>query len=301
MSEVLVIGAQNIDIFAKSDTTYSLHDSNLAKIHIAFGGVGRNIVENIQRLGNQVHFITVFGDDHFSLSAKHSLEDLGVDLSESLNLKNESNSVYLGVMDKENDLFIGLNDMNITNNLNAEFFKSKVEFINKFEIIIIDNNLNEETLDYLLSTYKHKTIVMDAVSAHKVMKLEKYLNNISVLKLNQIELNEITNEIEVIKQINELHLNGANTLLITNQDKDVILSKKDNTEVITPLKHDNIVNATGAGDGFLSGYVHGMLKCVTDIEKLKFAVKVAFITLSSDNSTSKLLNIEEVNKLWIIT
>ena len=297
MNEVLVIGAQNIDIFAKSDNDYRLHDSNLAKIHIAFGGVGRNIVENIQRLGNQVHFITVFGDDYFSKTAYRSLEEMGVDVSESLSLVNESNSVYLGVMDKDNDLFIGLNDMDITNNLNIKFFETKKDFISKFEIIVIDNNLNIETLDYLLTTYSKKTIVMDAVSAHKVVKLEKHLKNISVLKLNQIELNEITNESEVINQINELHLKGANSLLITNQDKDVVLSKKDGTEVISPLKINNIVNATGAGDGFLSGYVHGMLTGVNDLEKLKFAVKVAYITLSSDNSTSELLNIEEVNKL----
>ena len=297
MSEVLIIGAQNIDIFAKSNEEYSLHDSNLAKIHIAFGGVGRNIVENVKRLGNTVHFITVFGDDYFSLTAKRSLEEMGVDLSESLNLKNESNSVYLGVMDKDNDLFIGLNDMKITNNLNVEFFQTKKNFINKFEMIVIDNNLNEDTLDYLLTSYQNKTIIMDAVSAHKVIKLEKHLNKISVLKLNQIELNEITIENEVNKQINELHLKGANTLLITNQDKDVILSKKGSREVITPLKHNNIVNATGAGDAFISGYIHGMLNGVSDLEKLKLACKVSYITLSSDNSTSELLNIEEVNKL----
>ena len=147
MSEVLIMGAQNIDIFAKSKDEYSLHDSNLAKIHIAFGGVGRNIVENVQRLGNNVHFITVFGDDYFSLTAHRSLEEIGVDVSQSLQLKNESNSVYLGVMDKDNDLFIGLNDMEITNNLNKKFFETKKDFINKFEIIVIDNNLNEETLE----------------------------------------------------------------------------------------------------------------------------------------------------------
>lgn len=299
MNKVLVIGAQNIDIFASTDTEYSLHDSNLAKIHIAFGGVGRNIVENIQRLGNSVHFITVFGDDYFSKTARRSLEEMGVDVTESLEISNASNSVYLGVMDKDSDLFIGLNDMGITNNLNKEFFKTKQSYINSFETIVIDNNLNEETLDYLLTTYSNKNIVMDAVSAHKVGKLKKHLSSISVLKLNQIELNEITIENEVTKQIEELHLKGANCLLITNQDKDAVLSRKDSTEVIPTLKTNNIVNATGAGDGFLSGFVHGMLKGVSDIEKLKFAVKVAYITLSSNNSTSELLNIEEVNKLWI--
>ncbi|MFK5882999.1 MAG: PfkB family carbohydrate kinase, partial [Candidatus Izemoplasma sp.] len=67
--KVLVIGAQNIDIFAKTDTEYTLKDSNISKIHLAYGGVGRNIAENLNRLGHQVHFMTVFGDDDFSKSA----------------------------------------------------------------------------------------------------------------------------------------------------------------------------------------------------------------------------------------
>lgn len=298
MFDVLIIGAQNIDIFAKTSSEYSLHDSNLSKIHIAFGGVGRNIAENVSRLGNNVAFITVFGDDYFSKTAKKSLEEIGIDTSESLLIENESNSVYLGVMDKDNDLFIGLNDMEITNNLNQAFFETKKAFINKFEVIVIDNNLSEDTLNYLLSTYSNKTIVMDAVSAKKVVKLKSHLSNISVLKVNQIELNELSSELGLKNQITDLHNKGANTLLITNQDKDVILSEKGSTEVITPLKHDNIVNATGAGDAFLSGFVHGMLKGVNNLEKLRFAIKVAYLTLSSDNSTSELLNIEEVNKLW---
>ena len=110
MLKVLIIGAQNIDIFVKSSEPYILHDSNLSKVHIAFGGVARNITENIRRLGNECSFLSVFGDDHFSKTAKNSLKEMGVDIAESLFLKNASNSVYLGVMDQDNGYFEGINE-----------------------------------------------------------------------------------------------------------------------------------------------------------------------------------------------
>ncbi|MBU1019973.1 MAG: carbohydrate kinase family protein [Firmicutes bacterium] len=294
---VLVIGAQNIDIFARSHKTYTLHDSNIAKIHIAFGGVGRNIAENLRRLGNSVSFLTVFGDDYFSQSAHSSLLDMGMDISESLHLKNASNSVYLGVMDKGNDLFVGLNDMDIVHQLNKAFFISKHEYINRFSTIVIDNNLPQESIDYLLTTYHDKEIVMDGVSTKKVIKIKHHLDKISVLKLNHLELEKLAKDGSIDEKIQYLKNQGANTLLITNQDQDVMLVKGEEVHTITPYKVRKIVNASGAGDSFLSGFVHGMINGYSETDCLDCATKVAYLTLLSRNSTNELLNIEEVNKV----
>lgn len=296
MPKVLIIGAQNIDIFAKSNEEYTLLDSNPAKIHMAFGGVGRNIAENVSRLGNNVHFITVFGDDFFSNIAHKSIKEMGIDTTNSLFKKNHTNSVYLGIMDQENDLFLGLNDMEITKELNTEFLKTKARFINEFSTIIIDNNLETEALHYLLNTYQDKTIIMDAVSAKKAVKLKGYLDKISVLKLNQIELAVLSDELETISKIKDLHKKGAKTLLITNQDKDIILSTKEGIVTKKVLTIDTIVNATGAGDAFLSGFVHGILHNFSDTKKLKYADIVANISLQSNNSTNELLSRKEVKK-----
>lgn len=296
MPKVLIIGAQNIDIFAKSNGEYTLQDSNPAKIHIAFGGVGRNIAENISRLGNEVNFITVFGDDFFSNTAHKSIKEMGIDTTNSLFTKNHTNSVYLGIMDQENDLFLGLNDMEITKELNTEFLKTKARFINEFSTIIIDNNLETEALHYLLNTYQDKTIIMDAVSAKKAVKLKGFLDKISVLKLNQIELAALSDELETISKIKDLHKKGAKTLLITNQDKDIILSTKERMITKKVLAVDTIVNATGAGDAFLSGFIHGILHNFSDMEKLKYADIVANISLQSNNSTNELLSRKEVKK-----
>lgn len=294
---ILVIGAQNIDIFAHSNKTYTLHDSNLAKIHIAFGGVGRNIAENLRRLGNHVSFLTVFGDDHFSKSAYQSLLDMGMDVSESLHIKAASNSVYLGVMDKENDLFVGLNDMDIVHQLNPAFFALKHDYIDQFTSIVIDNNLPQESIDYLLVKYQDKEIVMDGVSTKKVIKIKDQLDKISVLKLNHFELEKLAKKGNLTEKINYLKRQGARTLLITNQDQDILLVQDEKTTSASPIKASNIVNASGAGDAFLSGFVHGMIHGYDSALCLDCAMKVAYITLLSRNSTNELLNIEEVNKI----
>ena len=297
MKKVLIIGAQNIDIFVKSKEPYILHDSNISKVHVAYGGVARNIAENIKRLGNECSFLTVFGDDQFSNSAKTSLLDLKIDISQSLYLKNASNSVYLGIMDHDNDLFLGLNDMDILKELTTEFLESKNKYIESFDIICIDNNLTAEAINYLLETYNHKIIVMDAVSTKKVTKVKKHLANIDLLKLNQLELNKLSKRGNLKSQIEHLQKKGANTLLITNQDKEITLAIKKESITTLPIKATKIVNASGAGDAFLSGFIHGMIHSLTNQEKLLYAKKTAYLTLLSNNSTNNLLSIKEVEKI----
>jgi len=124
--KVLVIGAQNIDIFAQSSIEYVLKDSNPSKIHLSFGGVGRNMAENLKRLGNDVHFLTVFADDFFAKAAKQSLIDMNINILESIDVKDQTNSIYMGIMDKDNDLFLGLNDMDIINELNIDVINSPI-------------------------------------------------------------------------------------------------------------------------------------------------------------------------------
>lgn len=295
MTKVLVIGAQSIDIFANTKEEYHFRDSNTAKIQMAFGGVGRNIAENLCRLGHDVYFISVFGDDHFSQTAQKSLDEMGIHISDSLFMKNQKSSVYLGVLDSDNDLLLGLSDMEIIDQLNTEFLKKKHSFIESFELILIDNNLSNDSLDYLLNSFYGKTIIMDAVSAGKAKKIVPYLDKISILKLNQMELDALTSSKDKATQINELHQLGARGLLITHQENKVVYSRNGASVEFKPDKVDRIINATGAGDAFLSGFVHGILNGFNDQKKLKCGHSVAKLTLESPHSTSTLLSTKEIN------
>jgi len=294
MLKTLVIGAQNIDIFAHAESHVALNDSNRSKIYMAFGGVACNIVTNIALLGNKVSFLTVFGDDTFSSLAKKNLQDLNINVHESLEVKNSSNSIYMAVMDKDNDLFIGLNDMEITDRLNIVFFKKKSDFINGFDIIVIDTNLRYDALEYLLNTYKKKQIIMDAVSAEKVVKLKGLLKYISLLKLNLKEMKALSDKATVDLQIDDLLSQGLLKILVTNSGNEIIFKSKNEYIKTMPLKANTIINSSGAGDAFLGGFIHGLMNEKSLAHCLEIAKKTAFLTLQSSNSTNTNITLSEV-------
>lgn len=284
-NKILVIGAENIDIFSTTKTDYLLHDSNLAKIALGFGGVGGNIASNLAYLNEDVCFMTVFGDDMFSIIAYNHFLEKGIDLSSSMTVPNESNSIYLAIMDKDNDLYLGLNDMGIIKHLNVAYFKTKAEYIKQFPIIVIDNNLSLEAITYLLTTYQDKTIIMDAVSAAKVPKLKKLLKYITVLKVNALELSVLSTKPTLEQQIKDVLNHGLQELLVTNKEDDVYYCLQTKTVIVKPYVCENIVNATGAGDAFISGFTHGVNQGLPIEEKLDEALKLAHKTLSVKNST----------------
>lgn len=284
-NKCLVIGAVNIDIFASTTEDYVLEDSNLAKINLGFGGVGGNLATNLNTLGLEVSFVTAFSSDILGNTVFNHYQKLGINTKESLQSIDNNSSIYLGVLDKDNDLFLGLNDMDLIKEMNPSFLKEKHDFIHSFEYIVIDNNLSEETLEYLLTTYKDKTLIMDAVSAKKVGKLRNLIQYLSVLKVNQIELNELSNKEDTISQMNELLEKGIKELLVTNKHYPVHFGNKDGIKTFEVTKEDNIVNATGAGDAFLSGYIHALIQNKSVKSRIEEACNLASKTLRSKTST----------------
>lgn len=298
MSKILVIGAQNIDIYAKSKTEYTLHDSNKTFIHLAQGGVGQNIALNLSRLNNDVHFITVFGDDYFSMIAKTFLDNTKINYKKSLTLTNKSNSIYMGIMDQKNDLFLGLNDMDILQDLSITYLRTLHNYIDSFKDIVIDNNLDEEVIEYLLKTYNYKNTYIDAVSASKAIKLKKITNLITYLKVNKLELNVLSSKESIDDQINDLQRAGIKNVIITDKEQDCLVVSNHEKIKYQPLIKENIVNASGAGDGFFAGFIHDIIINKDTLHALQYGNIVAYITLDSNDSTNKDLSIKKVEETY---
>ena len=56
---ILVLGASIIDIFGFSKTKYRSYNSTPGQVKMSFGGVCRNIAENMARVGVNVKFISI--------------------------------------------------------------------------------------------------------------------------------------------------------------------------------------------------------------------------------------------------
>jgi pseudouridine kinase len=284
MLRTLVIGGQNIDIFAQATSEVVLHDSNAANIHLSFGGVACNIATNLALLGNDVSFLTVFGDDTFGTLAKSNLENLKIQFDRSLTVEAARNSMYLAVMNVDNNLFIGLNDMDIVNCLTVDFLKQKEDYIRDFDVLVIDTNVSTEVLKHLLLTYSDKQIVMDAVSSEKVLKLKGLLENVSLLKLNSLELSAFSDGETVQVRMDDVLSQGLKKILVTNEGNEILYQSADEHIRTMPIAVDTVVNTSGAGDAFLGGFIHGIVHHMSATESLEIAKKMAFNTLQSKNS-----------------
>lgn len=284
MQKILIIGAQNIDLFAHAKTDYVLHDSNPAKMHMTFGGVGCNIASNLAVLGKKVSFLSVFGGDYFSRLARQNLKNLDIAFEESLHIAEASNSVYLGLMDRANDLYLGINDMDIVEALDVAFFSEKEAYIAGFDVLVIDNNLSREALAYLLPKYAHKEIIMDAVSAKKALKLKGLLPSIHLLKLNVMELDALSDKANTSSKLDDLIAQGLQSVILTNSAEEIVYQSGGSRIISKPKPIAKIENATGAGDAFLAGFVYAKSEGLSVDACLEQAKETAYRCLASPNA-----------------
>ena len=80
MSRFVVIGGANVDIMGIADHPLRPQDSNPGTIRTMLGGVGRNLAENLARLGENVSLVSVVGDDSFGRWILEQGQACGVDM-----------------------------------------------------------------------------------------------------------------------------------------------------------------------------------------------------------------------------
>ena len=283
MKKIVVIGAMNIDILATADPLH-LHDSSIGSIQTSYGGVGRNIAENIVRLGIPVHLCSVIGDDAFGESILAHAKELGIDVSLVDVINSKRTSSYLAVSNHE-DMVVGVNDMDITSSMTRAWADKHLPHLEQFDVVVIEPNIPQNTLAYLIESLATKSIIVDPVSAVKASRLIPSLPNISVIKCNAMELRELSKIDDVKKGMNDLLLQGINRVIVTQGKNDICEATKDSFHVYSPPLTE-IVNVTGAGDAFTAGIAAGIALNATNEQQIELAMKMSRITLQSATTVS---------------
>ena len=150
----VAIGGSNIDILAAPKNKIISQDSNTAEISLSPGGVVRNISENLSLLKSKCHLISAFGKDEFGNYIKSRTISSGVSLKHSLTISSDNTSSYLSVNDLKGEMSIAFNDTKILKNLTPNFLSTKYSLINNSSAIIIDANLQDETLEYVFKEFE---------------------------------------------------------------------------------------------------------------------------------------------------
>ena len=298
--QVYVIGGANIDISGKAAADLKLKDSNPGKVSLSFGGVARNIAENLARLGIPVIFISAFSDDLLSVSMLKHLKSLKIDTTNSKVVKNATTATYLALLNQDNDMEVAISDTSILSKLDKNYLQPIIKKIKPKDILVIDTNLEVSAIDYIFKHCKGK-IFVDTISTAKTKKIKPYLNQIYAIKPNILEAETIVNHkilkekdiIEAAKKISKL---GVNKTFIS-LGKMGAYGFVDNAGELVRTKKVSIKSATGAGDAFMAGLVVSEIRNYNLNETLRYATGCALIALASELTVSNKITDQAVKKL----
>ena len=297
---VTVIGGSNMDIQGSPNNPLVMHDSNPGRVNLSMGGVGRNIAENLSRLDVNTKLISAIGNDLYGNTILSECKNLNIDVDDCFISDEYSTSIYVSILNDSKDMQLAISHMEIIEKLDESFIHSKHKSINDSKAIVLDTNLSKETIDFITRNHSHLPIFVDTVSTAKCVKIKDILHRFEGIKLNKYEAETLSNiKIENLddakKACDYFIEKGVKSVFITLSGDGVYCANNEKSLHIPGIKID-IVNATGAGDAFMSGIIYGFMNDLDIEETAKFSVGASILALSHKNTINPNLSVDLINK-----
>jgi pseudouridine kinase len=285
---VCVIGGSNVDIQGFPERELIYRDSNPGRVKISLGGVGRNIAENLARMGVNTRLISVVGDDLYGGRILEEARRAGLNMQDTLILKGEQTSTYLSILDHAMDMVLAINHMDAMDRMTVDFVKSKRHVIENAALCVLDTNLPANALEYLLTTFRNTVFFLDTVSTAKARKARDLIGRVHTVKPNRLEAEilsgiPIRDEADLEKAAAILCGKGVRNVFLSLGEEGLFCSNGEVSRLVRAPKV-KIANATGAGDAAMAGLALGYLRGKNINDTGKLAVAASIIALSSENT-----------------
>ena len=299
MTRIYVVGGANIDIQGYSNKPLMFQDSNIGKVSYTYGGVARNIAENLALLSDEVSFVSAIGQDMFGSTMYQYCKDIGMDMTYCIQSKHSS-SVYLAIMDDKNDMALAINDMSILDLIDVAHLDKVFKQMHRDDILVMDTNLKGEIIEYMLENCPCP-VYLDPISAVKAVKVYHHMKYIHMMKPNRLEAETMCgwylNSKENYKKCLNYFLEQGVKEIVVSLGADGVIASNGKQKVWIRHKFVPMQNATGAGDAFISGYIHKAAQKADFITCVKYAIASAMLNVQSVLTVSEKMHCDELDKI----
>lgn len=294
---VLVIGAVNRDIKARCcDPIVHLADSNSAIISQHDGGVGRNIADVLGRLEMPTTFITAFGSDDVSQAMRAHLESYHIDLRYALTMENMRSDMFISIHDVDGELLTAVNQMTLIKYITPAYVQSKEALITAADFVICDCNLPQDTMAAIAKMPRRGKLVIDAVSASKIMRIRDIVDEVDILKVSRIEALSLCGapiESSAESLVLSLCDLGIGQVIVSDGPKGFYINNGNEIhhfEAITATPQ----TVTGAGDCLLAGYIYSLANGDATIRACEIGRQAAFLSTKSVASVNNYITLDNI-------
>ena len=152
----------------------------------SFGGVARNVAENLAALGTDTGFISIVGNDETGRAILGALRQRGIDVSQVIVSDALPTAEYIALLSPDNELSVAAADMRIFDLFMPEMLERIWPHLASARWVFADCNLPATTLAALIERKRTARfrLAVDAVSTPKVMRLPGDLTGVDLVFMN---------------------------------------------------------------------------------------------------------------------
>jgi len=284
-AELVCIGGANIDRKLRTLATLQMGTSNPSVQFEAFGGVARNVAENLARLGLPTQLISAVGDDAAGGALLAQAASIGVSTQHTWVAPGAATGSYTAVLDDRGQMLLALAAMPLTDQLTPQFLKQSNAQRTRARLTVLDLNLPALSVAALLEEARDRghAMVAVAVSEPKMNRLPQDLRGLQCLILNRGELQALLPEVRDDAQaFAALHGRGVGQIALTQGSDGVVCSQVGESVRHLPAAAVDVVDVTGAGDAFAAGVCAGLYQSPHDLAAAcRIGLRLAALTLQT--------------------
>jgi pseudouridine kinase len=299
---VLVIGASGLDVVGRLQGDLQMATSNPARIRTSFGGVARNVAENLARLGQPVSLLSVIGKDRIGDDILAYTRQAGVDVSAVFTTDKYPTGFYMGVLDKKGSRQFAFDDMRILAELTESYLAYNEDLFEKAGLVFLDANLPETALATAFKlAHKYKLpVCADPTSQSLASRLKPYLRQLKLISPNCIEAGILTGQHFDVADRNAaldaaraLISQGVDMVFVTQSEFGVCYATSETNGHI-PAIRTKVVDPTGAGDALTAAVIYALMNDIEIDDAVRLGVSAASLALRHSGTVFPDLSLEKL-------
>ncbi len=302
---VLVVGGAVLDTKVRTTRAPVLGTSNPGAASATVGGVGRNIAENLARLGRPTVLVAAVGDDPAGDTVLQRTAAAGVECRHVV-VSPHPTGTYAAVLDDAGDLHIAVADMRATDELTVADLAVVPTLLGGADALVVDANLDATVIRWLLSAAQEAGVrsVFEPVSVAKATAAAPVFDGsvrVHTVTPNVDELAalvgaRVADTVEGVRAAADvLHGRGVEHVWVRRGTRGSLLSVAPGSAdagsadagsraVLVGAPPVQVADVTGAGDSMTAGYVHALLDGADVVEAARYGQVLAALTCASPDT-----------------
>jgi len=273
----------------------------------SFGGSPSNIAMNVKKLGLKPLVVSAVGHDGFGAYLIHQLQKEGIDtrlvqrvnFSTSMVVATKSKSTPLPIFYRQADYHL-----EYTTRLEEALINSKIVHFSCWPISmqparhtverVIETARSNEMLICFDPNYHPMVWKQDGDGINYVKSV---IGKVDIVKPSEDDAERLFGKDTYLNQVEKFIELGAKLVIMTLGKDGAIISNGTETMQLNTLATD-VVDTTGAGDAFWSGFYAGLLKGYTVRESSTLGMAVSAFKLKYAGAVADLPKLEDIKEMY---